>query len=123
MQPELMELNQKLDALTAQVAYLTEQAQAAERSRAEREELVHDVMPIAKDALNLATVHLQDVEEYVRLDDLLRMLKKLQKAAPDVYAYWEHRVAYCLAHPASGDKTGVCRATMTLGVSAPGSEE
>ena len=86
MQPELMELNQKLDALTAQVAYLTEQAQAAERSRAEREELVHDVMPIAKDALNLATVHLQDVEEYVRLDDLLRMLKKLVRHGPQLEA-------------------------------------
>ena len=86
MQPELMELNQKLDALTAQVAYLTEQAQAAERSRAEREELVYDVMPIAKDALNLATVHLQDVEEYVRLDDLLRMLKKLVRHGPQLEA-------------------------------------
>jgi len=86
MQPELMELNQKLDALTAQVAYLTEQAQAAERSRAEREELVHDVMPIAKDALNLATVHLQDVEEYVRLDDLLLMLKKLVRHGPQLEA-------------------------------------
>jgi uncharacterized protein YjgD (DUF1641 family) len=68
------------------VAYLTEQAQAAERSRAEREELVHDVMPIAKDALNLATVHLQDVEEYVRLDDLLRMLKKLVRHGPQLEA-------------------------------------
>ena len=55
--------------------------------------------------------------------ECLRMLKKLQKAAPDVYAHWEQRVAHCLAHPASGDKTGICRATMTLGVSAPGSEE
>ena len=55
--------------------------------------------------------------------ECLRMLKKLQKAAPDVYAHWEQREAHCLAHPASGDKTGICRATMTLGVSAPGSEE
>ena len=55
--------------------------------------------------------------------ECLRMLKNLRNAAPGVYAQWERRVAYCLAHPASGDKTGVCRATMTLGAAAPGSEE
>ena len=55
--------------------------------------------------------------------ECLRMLKNLQKAAPEPYAQWEQRVAYYLAHPASGDTSGVCRATMTLGAPAPGSNE
>ncbi len=53
----------------------------------------------------------------------LRMLKNLQKAAPEVFAQWEQKVAYCLANPASGDTSGVCRATMTLGAATPGSKE
>ena len=36
MDTNLVDLNKKLDALTAQVAYLTEQAQIAERQRQER---------------------------------------------------------------------------------------
>ncbi len=84
MQSEMLELNQKLDALSAQVAYLTAQAQAAERSRAEREELVQDVLPIAKSALDIAAVHLEEVQAYVQPEDLLRMLKKLARHGPQL---------------------------------------
>ena len=84
MQSEMLELNQKLDALSAQVAYLTAQAQAAERSRAEREELVQDVLPIAKSALDIATVHLEEVQAYVKPEDLLRMFKKLARHGPQL---------------------------------------
>lgn len=55
--------------------------------------------------------------------ECLRMLKNLQRAAPGVYAQWERRVAHCLANPPSGDKTGVCRATMAINPATPGSEE
>ncbi|WP_374291145.1 amylo-alpha-1,6-glucosidase [Desulfovibrio desulfuricans] len=55
--------------------------------------------------------------------ECLRMLKKLQKAAPEIYSQWERQVAHCLAYPASGDKTGVCRAIMTLGPATADSEE
>lgn len=51
------------------------------------------------------------------------MLKKLQRAAPEIYSQWEWQVACCLANPSSGDKTGVCRATMTIDPATPGSEE
>lgn len=47
MDQSLVELNQKIDILTAQVTYLTEQAHAAERARSERDELVRDLTPIA----------------------------------------------------------------------------
>jgi uncharacterized protein YjgD (DUF1641 family) len=77
MDQALVELNQKLDALTAQVAYLTEQAQLAERSRQERGELVRDLTPIANDAFRLAVEQLEEVQEYVDLSDLLRLVKRL----------------------------------------------
>jgi uncharacterized protein YjgD (DUF1641 family) len=86
MEQALVELNQKIDALTAQVAYLTEQAQAAERGRQERAELMADVMPIAKDAMRLASDQLEEVQEYVELADLLRLAKKVLRHGPQLEA-------------------------------------
>ncbi len=51
--------------------YLAEQAQEAERSRREREELMHDVMPIANDVFRLTVEQLEEMQEYVDLADLL----------------------------------------------------
>ncbi|MEZ4870331.1 MAG: hypothetical protein R3C14_53870 [Caldilineaceae bacterium] len=77
MERELAELNQKIDTLTAQVAYLTEQAQLNERSRRERADLMHDLMPAVKGMYDLTIAEFQDVEEYVRPEDLLALLKRL----------------------------------------------
>ncbi len=77
MDQSLVALNEKLDALTQQVAYLTEQAQRAERERQERAELMHDLTPIVNDGFRLAVEQLEEVQEYVDLGDLLRILKRL----------------------------------------------
>ncbi len=77
MDASLAELNQKIDALTAQVAYLTDQAQIAERQRQDRAELVHDLTPLANQAFGLAVEQLEEVQEYIDLGDLLRLLKRL----------------------------------------------
>ncbi len=77
MDQTIAELNQKIDLLAAQVQYLTEQAQVAERARADRAELMHDLVPIANDAFRLTTEQLEEVQEYVDLSDLLRLLKRL----------------------------------------------
>jgi uncharacterized protein YjgD (DUF1641 family) len=77
MEQAIAELNQKLDLLTAQVQYLTEQAQIAERGRQERAELIRDLMPVVNDAFRLTTEQLEEVQEYVDLGDLLRLLKRL----------------------------------------------
>lgn len=82
MDTSVAELNQKIDCLTEQVAYLTEQARIAERARQERAELLHDAMPIANDVMRLATEQLQEIEAYVDPKDLLRLVKKLARAAP-----------------------------------------
>ena len=41
-----------------------------------------DLKPIANDAMALATAQLQEVDEYVRPEDWLRLLKKLVRARP-----------------------------------------
>ncbi|OGO63907.1 MAG: hypothetical protein A2029_09500 [Chloroflexi bacterium RBG_19FT_COMBO_47_9] len=77
MDASLQELNQKIDLLTAQVTYLSEQAQSAERQRLERTELVRDITPLANQAFELAIEQLEEIQEYIDLDDLLRLLKRL----------------------------------------------
>lgn len=61
----LLELNQKIDALATQVAYLTAQAQAAERQRQERAELMETLMPITNQAFAMTVAELEEIEDYV----------------------------------------------------------
>jgi uncharacterized protein YjgD (DUF1641 family) len=77
MDASLQELNQKIDLLTTQVAYLSEQAQLVERQRLERAELVRDITPLANQAFELAVEQLEEVQEYIDLDDLLRLFKRV----------------------------------------------
>jgi uncharacterized protein YjgD (DUF1641 family) len=77
MDQSIVELNQKLDLLTVQVQYLAEQAQFAERQRQDRAELMRDLTPIVNDVFRITTEQLEEVQEYVDLNDLLRLLKRL----------------------------------------------
>jgi len=77
MDSSLAELNQKLDALTEQVAYLSEQARLGERARQDRAELMRDLTPVANEAFRLAVEQFEEVQEYVDLGDLLRLVKRV----------------------------------------------
>ena len=74
---DLAALNAKLDELSAQVAFLAEQARETARRQQERAELMHDLLPIANDAVGLVTEQLDEIQGYVDLSDLLRLLKRL----------------------------------------------
>ncbi len=84
MDQATLDLNQKIDRLTAQVAYLTEQAQIAESARRSREELVETMLPVAKGAMQLASDQLEDVQGYLEPDDWMRLFKKLVRQAPNL---------------------------------------
>ena len=77
MDQALVELNQKIDTLTGQVAFLTEQARIAERQRQDRAELMRDAMPIVNDVYRMTVEQLEEVERYVDLGDLLSFLKRV----------------------------------------------
>jgi uncharacterized protein YjgD (DUF1641 family) len=79
MDPSLVELNQKIDTLTAQVAYLAEQAQIAERQRQSQAELMRDLTPIMNQAFEMSVQQLEEVQEYIDLADLLRLVKRLMR--------------------------------------------
>ena len=84
MDTEWAEVNQKLDALTGQVAYLSEQARLAARDRRDRAELMRDLTPIANEAFRLTVEQLEEVQEYVDLSDLLRLLKRVLRNGRNV---------------------------------------
>lgn len=79
MDESIAELNQKLDRLTAQVQYLTEQAQLSERARQSRDELMRDLVPVAADAYRITTEQLEEIKEHVQIEDMLRLLKRLAR--------------------------------------------
>lgn len=79
MDQSIVALDQKLETLSAQIAYLTEQAQIAERQRQERAELMRDLTPIASQAMRMTIEQLEEVQEYIDLSDLLRLVKRLMR--------------------------------------------
>lgn len=82
MDQSIVELNQKIDLLTTQVAYLTEQARIAEQSRRSQEELLEIGMPIGREFMGLAAEEFAEVEKYLSPDNLIRLVKKFARHGP-----------------------------------------
>lgn len=79
MDQTLMELNQKVDALTEQVAFLAEETRLQQRRRQEWDELRNDLTPVANEVFQLSVRQLDEVESYVQLEDIARLLKRLMR--------------------------------------------
>ena len=77
MDQSIVELNQKIDLLTTQVAFLTEEARQQQRRRQEWQELQNDLTPIVNDVFRISVNELEEVESYVQLEDILRLFKRL----------------------------------------------
>lgn len=73
----LDDINAKLDALTQQVAFLTQQLEEERRRREEWEDLRHDLAPILNDMYMLAVEHLEEASPYVQLEDIFRLMSRL----------------------------------------------
>ena len=77
MDKELTSLHQKVDTLTEQMAFLTEQAAAQERRSREFEELKADLIPIGNQLVSLTIQELEEIGTEFELDDLLYLLKRV----------------------------------------------
>ncbi len=73
----LEELDRKLDALAARVETIAEEAIIQRQRREAWVELLEDVRPITNQAFEMAVEQLDEVEEYVNLDDLGHLTKRL----------------------------------------------
>jgi len=79
MDQAAVDLNQKVDALTAQVEFLAEEARQQKQRRQERDELIGDLTPIAGEAYRLSVQQLNEIEGYVQLEDIFRVMKRLMR--------------------------------------------
>jgi uncharacterized protein YjgD (DUF1641 family) len=77
MDKELNSLHQKVDALTEQMAFLTEQAAAQQRRSQEFEELKADLIPIGNQLVSLTIQELEEIGTEFELEDLLYLLKRV----------------------------------------------
>jgi uncharacterized protein YjgD (DUF1641 family) len=83
---QLGEINRKLDLVTQsmlvlgqQVNYLQEQAEQNRRRQQEWDDLVADLGPVAKDMYAAAEEQLEEVQQFVQLEDMLALLKRLAR--------------------------------------------
>jgi uncharacterized protein YjgD (DUF1641 family) len=79
MDQTILELNEKVDSLSAQVAFLAEEARIQQQRRQEWDELKGDLTPVASEVYRLSVQQLDEVESYVQLDDIVRLLKRLMR--------------------------------------------
>ena len=73
------ELTDKIDRLTAQVEFLTEEALAAKARRREWDELKADVTPLFGEMYSYAARELAEVEPYVSIEQVAHLLKRLMR--------------------------------------------
>jgi uncharacterized protein YjgD (DUF1641 family) len=79
MDQAMVELNEKVDALTTHVEFLAEEARQQKKRRQEWDELKSDLTPIAGEVYRLSVQQLDEVEGYVQLEDIFRVLKRLMR--------------------------------------------
>jgi uncharacterized protein YjgD (DUF1641 family) len=77
--PAVLELNQKLDRLATQLDFLTEEAQRQKRRQQEWDELKNDLIPIGNELFRLSVAQLEEIQQHVQLEDMLRLMKRLAR--------------------------------------------
>jgi uncharacterized protein YjgD (DUF1641 family) len=87
--PDLAVLNKKLDLLTTKVQFLAEEAELISRIRESRAELANDVLPIMNDVYRMTTEQLEEIQDYVDLDDLLRLVKRVMRNGRNLEAMFD----------------------------------
>lgn len=70
-------MNDDLQLLIEKIDYLTEQAEAQRRRQEAMEELLHDLAPMARQAMQIAATELEEIGDDVTLEDALYLGKRL----------------------------------------------
>jgi uncharacterized protein YjgD (DUF1641 family) len=82
-------LHQKIDTLTTQVAFLTEQAEIQQRRQQEFDELKQDMIPIANHMIKLTIDELAEIDPEFEIADLLYFLKRVLRNIPLILATFD----------------------------------
>jgi uncharacterized protein YjgD (DUF1641 family) len=79
-------LDQRLDLLTEQVGAIAEELRRQRESREQWSELVHELTPVTKGVMDVATRELEDLSEDVSLEDAVRFLRTTARELPKLEA-------------------------------------
>jgi uncharacterized protein YjgD (DUF1641 family) len=74
----------QLDRVEAQLAALTEQVAAERADRQRWKDLTHELMPVAQDAMSLASRELEDLSADVTVEDLVRFARTAARTLPQL---------------------------------------
>jgi uncharacterized protein YjgD (DUF1641 family) len=77
MEKELTTLNQKIDTLSEQLAFLTEQAEVQQRRARDLDDLKADLIPIGNQLVSLTIRELEEIGADFELEDLLYLIKRV----------------------------------------------
>ena len=77
MDKDLALINEKVDKITVQIAFLTEQAEIQQRRAREFDELKADLIPIGNQLIHLTINELEEIGTDFELEDLLFLLKRV----------------------------------------------
>jgi len=77
MDKDLVVINDKVDQITTQIAFLTEQAEIQQRRVREFDELKADLIPIGNQLINLTINELEEIGTDFELEDLFYLLKRV----------------------------------------------
>ena len=75
-------LHQKIDRLSMQVAFLSEQAIIQQRRQQEFDELKQDMIPIANHLIKLTIDELAEIDPEFEIEDLIFLLKRVLRNVP-----------------------------------------
>jgi uncharacterized protein YjgD (DUF1641 family) len=89
MENNLGLLHQKIDTLSAQVAFLAEQAEIQQRRQQEFDELKQDMIPIANHMIKLTINELAEIDPEFEIEDLLFMLKRVLRNVPLILSMFD----------------------------------
>ena len=79
MENDVALLHQKIDTLTEQVAFLTQQAEMQQRRQQELDELKQDMIPIGNHLVKLTIEELADIGDEFQIEDVLYLLKRVMR--------------------------------------------
>ncbi len=82
MDKDIALINEKVDQMVMQIAYLTEQAESQQRRVREFDELKADLIPIGNQLIHLTINELEEIGTDFELEDLLFLLKRVLRNTP-----------------------------------------
>jgi len=82
MENDVALLHQKIDTLTTQVTFLSEQAEIQRRRQLEFDELKQDMIPIANHMIKLTIDELAEIDPEFEIEDLIYILKRVLRNVP-----------------------------------------